>query len=186
MNPKRFVVLDRDGTINIEREYLSDPDQLELLPGVVNGLRHFRKLGLGLVVITNQSGIGRGYFDQTRLDQIHQRLIDLLFSEGIYLDGIYVCPHHPDEGCSCRKPKTDLLEKAAREHHFTPGEAFVIGDKAIDIELGRRVGATTLLVRTGYGAQVEAQGQGAWNYVVKDLAAAASVIEELLILYDEG
>ena len=184
MNQKRFVVLDRDGTINIEREYLSDPDQLELLPGVVCGLRHLRKLGLGLVVITNQSGVGRGYFDGARLDIIHKRLCALLAAEDIQLDGIYVCPHHPEENCTCRKPQPELLEKAAREHNFKPSEAFVIGDKVIDIELGQRVGATTLLVRTGYGAQVAAQKAVPWDYVVDDLANAAAVIERLLNMDD--
>lgn len=184
MSQRRFVVLDRDGTINIEREYLSDPCQLELLPGTVHGLRHLMKLGLGLVVITNQSGVGRGYFDRTRLDLIHQRLCALLTAEGIQLDGIYVCPHHPRDGCTCRKPQPELLEKAAREHQFKPDEAFVIGDKVIDIELGQQVGAITLLVRTGYGGQVAtlaaAQPTVPWDYVVDDLENAAAVIERLL------
>ncbi len=181
MNQNRFVVLDRDGTINVEREYLSDPDKLELLPGVANGLRHLRKLGLGLVVITNQSGIGRGFFDWARLELIHQRLYALLAAEDIKLDDIYVCPHHPNDECSCRKPQPELLLKAAQEHHFNPSEAFVIGDNIVDIELGRQVGATTLLVRTGYGAQVAEQMEANWDYAVDDLESAAVVIEHLLI-----
>lgn len=180
MSQRRFVVLDRDGTINVEREYLSDPEQLELLPGAVRGLRHLHRLGLGLVVITNQSGIGRGHFDRARLDLIHERLSALLAAEGIQLDGIYVCPHHPSDGCTCRKPQPELLAKAAREHQFEAGDAFVIGDKVIDIELGQQVGATTLLVRTGYGTQVAAQMAVTWDYVVDDLAKAAAVIERLL------
>ena len=186
MSQRRFVVLDRDGTINVEREYLSAPEQLELLPGAVCGLRHLRKLGLGLVVITNQSGVGRGYFDWARLDLIHQRLCALLAAEGIQLDGIYVCPHRPSDGCTCRKPQPELLEKAAREHHFKPSEAFVIGDKVIDIELGQQVGAITLLVRTGYGAQVAAQMAVTGDYVVDDLANAAAVIERLLNIDDRS
>lgn len=180
MSQQRFVVLDRDGTINVERNYLSDPGQIELLPGSVSGLRHLRKLGLGLVVITNQSGIGRGYFDWARLDLIHQRLRALLTVEGIQLDDIYVCPHHPSDGCTCRKPRTALLERAAQEHGFNPRDTFVIGDKAIDIKLGRQVGATTLLVRTGYGAQVAAQTAATWDYLVDDLASAAAVIERIV------
>jgi len=181
MNQKRFVVLDRDGTINVEREYLSQPDQLELLPGAANGLRHLRKLGLGLVVITNQSGIGRGFFDLPRLDLIHQRLHALLAAEDIQLDDIYVCPHRPNDGCRCRKPQLELLLKAAQEHHFNPSEAFVIGDNTVDIELGRQVGATTLLVLTGYGAQVAEQIEANWDYAVDDLESAAVVIEHLLM-----
>jgi D-glycero-D-manno-heptose 1,7-bisphosphate phosphatase len=184
MSRRRFVVLDRDGTINIEREYLSAPEQLELLPGAGYGLRHLQKLGLGLVVITNQSGVGRGYFDRAHLDFIHERLCALLAAEGIQLDGIYVCPHHPSDGCTCRKPQSELLEKAAREHQFKPSEAFVIGDKVIDIELGRRVGATTLLVRTGYGTQIAAlataQMAVTWDYLVDDLSNAAAVIARLV------
>lgn len=186
MSQRRFVVLDRDGTINVEREYLSHPEQVELLPGAVCGLRHFRTLGLGLVVITNQSGVGRGYFDRARLDLIHERLCALLAAEGIQLDGIYVCPHRPSEGCTCRKPQPELLEKAAREHRFKPGEAFVIGDKVIDIELGQQVGATTLLVRTGYGAQIAAQMAVPSDYLVDDLANAAAVIEPLLNIDDRS
>lgn len=180
MMQRRFVVLDRDGTINVEREYLSHPDQLELLPGAVHGLRHLVKLGMGLIIITNQSGVGRGYFDLARLDLIHQRMCELLAAEDIKLDGIYFCPHHPSAGCSCRKPQPELLEKAANEHHFKSSEAFVIGDKVIDIELGQKVGATTLLVRTGYGAQVETQMGAIWDHAVDDLANAAVVIDHLL------
>ena len=180
MSKRRFAVLDRDGTINAEREYLSHPDQLELLPGAVEGLRHMRRLGLGLVVITNQSGIGRGYFGWESLDIIHQRLFTLLAAEGIQLDGIYVCPHLPSDGCTCRKPQPELLERAAREHNFNPSEAFVIGDKAIDIDLGQQVGATTLLVRTGYGSQVALQSEKTWDYLADDLANAATVIECLI------
>src|SRR5262245_39345312 len=152
MPPRRFVLLDRDGTINAERHYLSDPGQLELLPGVAAGLAEMQRLGLGLVVVTNQSGIARGYFSDARLAEIHNRMGALLHSAGVHLDGIYVCPHGPDDGCEGRKPLPGLVTHAAGELGFDPAQAFVIGDKPCDIELGREVGATTLLVRTGYGA----------------------------------
>lgn len=176
-----FVVLDRDGTMIVERHYLSDPGQVELVPGAARSLRQLRDMGLGLVVITNQSAIGRGFFDEARLALIHQRLRELLGAEGVQLDGIYFCPHTPQDDCLCRKPRTRLLELAAKELDFEPQACFVVGDKACDIELGQRVGATTLLVRTGYGDQVAEEGTATPNYIVSDLLEAAQVIQGILI-----
>jgi D-glycero-D-manno-heptose 1,7-bisphosphate phosphatase len=176
----RLVILDRDGTINVEKHYLSDPDCMELLPHAAAGIKHMQDLGLKVIVVTNQSAIGRGYFGHDTLERIHDRLLTLLAAEGAAVDGIYTCPHHPDEECACRKPKPGLLEQAARDFEADLTQAFVIGDKAIDIEAGRQVGTTTLLVRTGYGADVAAQGRAGADYVVADLAEAAAVIEKLL------
>ena len=177
---RRFVVLDRDGTIIVERQYLSDPRQVELIPGAASGLRRLNEMGLGLVVITNQSAVGRGFFDQLRLDLIHQRLRELLNAEGVHLDGVYICPHTPEDDCPCRKPRPGLLELAAKELDFDPRACFVIGDKACDVELGQRVGATTFLVRTGYGAQVAAETTVSADYVVDAVWDAAQVIKRLL------
>jgi len=174
------VVLDRDGTINVERHYLADPAQVELLAGAAEGLRHLRDLGMELIVVTNQSGVGRGYFTGDTLTAIHARLVECLAAEGVELGGIYVCPHVPADGCRCRKPGPGLLEEAGRERGFEPREAFVIGDKASDIELGRRAGSTTLLVRTGYGAEVAGAGDVTADHVVADLREAARVIEGLI------
>jgi D-glycero-D-manno-heptose 1,7-bisphosphate phosphatase len=180
MGARRFALLDRDGTINVEKEYLSSPEGLELLPNTLAGLRGMRGLGLGLVVLTNQSGIGRGYFSAETVDRIHRALAGLLAAGGVSLDGIYVCPHGPEEGCVCRKPAPGLAEQAARELGFRLADSFVIGDKAADIELGRRLGATTILVRTGYGRQVEANGEADPDYVADDLAGAARIIQGIL------
>src|SRR5687768_18257619 len=98
---RRFIVLDRDGTIVEEREYLSQPEQVKLIPSAGAALRELQQMGFGLVVITNQSGVGRGIFDQDQLDLIHERLKQLLDREGVHLDGLYVCPHKPDDHCSC-------------------------------------------------------------------------------------
>jgi histidinol-phosphate phosphatase family protein len=174
---KRFALLDRDGTLIVERNYLSHPDQVELLPGAIAGLRQMRQMGLGLVVVTNQSGIGRGFFDHRRLEEIHLRFQQLLAAEGVYLDGIYYCPHTPDDRCACRKPYTGLIQQAAAEFRFHPSDSFVIGDKPCDIELGKRVGAMTLLVRTGYGAEVAATDTVKPDSVVENLAEAAQVIQ---------
>ena len=180
MDPKRFVLLDRDGTINVETEYLSSVEGLELLPNTLAGLRAMRELGLGLVVLTNQSGIGRGYFGAEVVDGIHRALARLLLAGGVSLDGIYVCPYGPEEGCPCRKPAPGLAEQAARELGFRLADSLVIGDKAADIELGRRVGATTILVRTGYGREVESGGMANPDYVADDLADAARIIAGIL------
>lgn len=178
--PQRFVLLDRDGTINVERHYLSHPDQVELIVNAGRGLAALSKIGLGLIVVTNQSGVGRGLFDLQRLEQIHTRLRELLAPEGVQLDGIYYCPHLPENACRCRKPLAGLVEDAAREHGFRPEECFVIGDKLCDIELGRAIGATTFLVRTGYGSQVVPESAARADYVVDDLWHAAQVIAQLV------
>ncbi len=179
MPQRRFVVLDRDGTIIVERHYLSNPHQVELLPNAANGLCYMQEMGLGLVVVTNQSGIGRGFFDEDCLDHIHKQMRILLEAEGIYLDALYFCPHTPEDNCLCRKPRTGLIELAAEELDFDPKDCFVIGDKSCDIELGRRVGAKTILVRTGYGAQLISDPTLTPNYIVDDLWAASQVIREV-------
>lgn len=177
---KRFVLLDRDGTINAERHYLSEPDQVELLPNAAEGLAELKRLGFGLVVVTNQSGVGRGLFDEARLEQIHDRLRELLRASSVEIDGIVCCTHRPDEGCGCRKPLPGLVEKASRDHGFSPEASFVVGDKACDVDLGRAVGATTLLVRTGYGIRYVTDATVQPNYVVDDLLHASRVIGELV------
>jgi len=176
MTQRRFVMLDRDGTIVVERHYLRDPDQVELVSGAASGLRQLCEMGLGLVVVTNQSGIGRGFFDEARLSLVHRRMNELLETEDVHLDGIYWCPHRPEDDCQCRKPRTGLLEQAAMNLNFNPKTAFMIGDKSCDIQAGCRVGATTLLVRTGYGAQAEVQRETVPDCVVDDLQHAAQVI----------
>lgn len=140
------MVLDRDGTINIDRHYISDPAQLEFLPNAARGLQRLQALGCRLVIITNQSGVGRGYFLLEDLERVHRRLREMIAGLGVTIEGIYFCPHRPDEGCACRKPGTELMERAARELGFDPAESVVIGDKVSDVEFGKAVGARTLLI----------------------------------------
>ena len=175
MNARRFVLLDRDGTLIAERNYLARVEDVELLPGTAPGLHRLQEAGLGLVVLTNQSGLGRGYFDWAALNAVHAHLTKLLADQGVSLDGIYVCPHTPDDTCDCRKPQPGLVQRAAAELHFDPTESFVLGDKPCDIELGRAIGAVTFLVRTGYGALWEREGLQA-DYIVDDVLAAAHII----------
>ncbi len=176
MSVRRFALIDRDGTINVEKHYLSDPDQVELYPGVAAAIRRLNRLNLGVVIVTNQSGVARGYFDMARLEEIHTRLYALLEAEGAVIDGIYICPHGPDEDCTCRKPLPGMVKQAVADHHFDPSQAFMIGDKEVDVELGRAVGATTFLVRTGHGPKF-VEGTKA-DHVVDDLAAAVKIIEK--------
>jgi len=179
MNPplRPVVFLDRDGTINVDRHYLSDPGQMELLPGAAAGLRRMRGLGYALVVVTNQSGIARGLFDFARLEEIHARLTAILAAEGVVLDGIYVCPHGPESDCDCRKPRPGLALRAAAELSLDLGRAVMIGDKAADIGFGRAIGAVSILVRTGYGAGEEAEVGPQADCVADNLAAAARWLE---------
>jgi len=177
---RRYVLLDRDGTLNVEKNYLSDPAQIELLPGVIEGLKLLESRGFGTVILTNQSGISRGYFDKRQLENIHRRLRNLLFVEGITIHGIYYCPHSPNDHCSCRKPQPGLVYRAAAELKFDPFESFVIGDKPSDIEMGRRVRATTVLVPCkGYEAEDEIEGAEP-DFVARDLVEAATLILQLV------
>ncbi len=176
------VFLDRDGTLIAERHYLSRPEQVELLPGAADGVRWMNQVGLKVLLVTNQSGVGRGYFNTDQLQQVHDRLEQLLEAEGAWLDGIYVCPHHPDEGCTCRKPDTGMIEAAARDHGILPQRSYMIGDKPCDIELGQRVGAATILVRTGYGVQYECDPACRPDMVCDHLPAATEFIARSLTL----
>ncbi len=178
---RRFVLLDRDGTIIVQYEYLNDPDRVELLPGALDGLRRMRDLGLGLIVVTNQSGVARGRISSEELAAIHVRMVELLAAEGIELQQIYVCPHAPDEGCACRKPRSGMVDQAASDWGFDPRQAFVVGDKACDVDLGRAVGATTFLVRTGYGHDHERRQTCQPDYVVDDLAQVAELVARLIV-----
>jgi D-glycero-D-manno-heptose 1,7-bisphosphate phosphatase len=173
---RRVVILDRDGTIVVDKDYLDDPAGLEFLPGAAEALQWLYARGFRLVVITNQSGIARGRFDLQRLGQIHRRLTEMVSLAGARLEGIYFCPHGPDDGCDCRKPATGLLEQAARELGFHMSSVVVVGDKESDVELGRRVGAPTILLSE---TQERQSRPTAASFVVSDLRQAAEVIATL-------
>lgn len=173
----RVIVLDRDGTVVVDRHYLSDPGDLQFLPGAEAGLRKMSQLGFRLVIITNQSGVARGLFSLARLEEIHARLEEMLRSAGIRLERIYYCPHAPADGCDCRKPNLALMHRAAEDLQFDMSESIVIGDKPSDIEFGRRAGAVTMLI--GHGTHA-APSRGP-SHVVENLEAAADLIERELM-----
>ena len=144
--PRRVALIDRDGTIIVDKVYLRDPDGIEFAPGALEGMRLLRDAGFALVLITNQSGIARGYFDAARLEQIHDRLQSMLAAEGLRLEAIYVCPHGPDDGCDCRKPAPGMVRSAMRDLGFGPDEAVVIGDSDADMGVAAAAGVTGLRV----------------------------------------
>jgi len=173
--PAPVVFLDRDGTLNRDIGYLCDPDQLELLPGVGAALRALRKAGARTVIVTNQSGIARGALTEARLHLVHQRLRHVLEGEGASIDGIFYCPHHPDDRCHCRKPETELIDRARKELALELDRSYVVGDKLADVLLAHRIGATSILVRTGHGEQALKswpEGERAPDHVANDLPGA--------------
>ena len=159
--PRPGVFMDRDGTLVIERGYLSDPSGLELLPGAVAAMHVLKAAGLPLIVISNQSGVGRGFFPLSRVHEVMARLRIESRAAGVELDGIYFCPHRPEDGCACRKPGTRLLERAAEDHVLTLRGSFMVGDKLRDVETVQRVGGRGVLVRSGYGREEERSLGGA-------------------------
>ncbi|MBM9537136.1 D-glycero-beta-D-manno-heptose 1,7-bisphosphate 7-phosphatase [Desulfobulbus alkaliphilus] len=178
------VFLDRDGTINEQMGYINHISRFHLLPGVGRAIRALNECGLPVVVVTNQSGLARGYFPASLLDEVHREMHRLLALEGARVDGIYICPHHPEakeeryrQHCNCRKPKTGLIEQAATELGLDPASSYIVGDRWSDLRCGAAVGAATVLVLTGYG-----QGDAAYigpkqavqpDYVASDLEEAA-------------
>ena len=141
------VFLDRDGTVIEDLRYPREPERISLLPGAAAALRAFTEAGLAVVVVSNQSGIGRGLITAAEAAAVHERFVELLAGEGVELAGAYYCPHAPDEGCDCRKPEPGLLLRAADELGIELSRSVMVGDKEADVEAGRRVGARTVLFR---------------------------------------
>ncbi|HUL31790.1 MAG TPA: HAD family hydrolase [Thermodesulfobacteriota bacterium] len=183
----KVVFLDRDGTINEEVGYVNHIGRFQLLPHAGQAIQLLNQQEWKAVVITNQSGVARGYFPESLVHQVHQKMRDLLKKDGAHLDGVYYCPHHPDIGmppyrqkCRCRKPATGLIEEAVKELDLDTSQSFMIGDRGADIEFGRRVGAKTILVLTGYGKGEWEYFGGQWevkpDYVAEDLFEAVQWI----------
>ena len=183
----RAVFLDRDGTINEEVGYVNHVERLILLPQVGRAIRLLNQHGIKTVVVTNQSGVARGYFPESLIHLVHQKMQDLLKMDGAYLDRIYYCPHHPDVGeipyrqkCRCRKPNTGLVEEAVKELDIDCSQSYSVGDRGGDIEFGHLFGAKTILVLTGYGKGEWEFYRDRWrvqpDYVAQDLYEAVQWI----------
>lgn len=176
---RRAVFLDRDGTIIAEKVYLSDPEGVEIVPGALEALMSLRDAGFALVVVTNQAGIAKRLYEEGDYHAVAARLDSILADAGIEMDATYYCPHHPDftGPCACRKPGTALHREAADRLGIDLAESFYVGDKLTDVGPAQELGGQGILVRTGYGAELEAEAtDGVW--VVDDLAAAARAIIE--------
>ena len=152
------MFLDRDGTIAEEMGYLNHVSRFRLLSGAAAAIRRLNDAQLPVIVVTNQSGVGRGYFPESVVSEVHDRMRAELLAEGARLDGVYYCPHLTAAGCACRKPNTGMLDRAARELHLDLKRSFVVGDRYGDIEVANRTGARSVMVRTGYG-----EGELAWH-----------------------
>lgn len=177
------VFLDRDGTVIVNRHYLKDPEGVELLPGAAEGLRRMGAVA-HLVLVSNQSGIGRGFFTELELNAVSTHLNMLLEQQGVHLVGMYHCPHGPDEGCECRKPGTAMVGRALRDLQAAghePGPLCVIGDNLCDVDLALALKALPILVRTGWGKDAEPQlgHRSGQVKVVDDLIAAAELVSLL-------
>ena len=172
------VFLDRDGTLNVEKDYLYRIEDWEWLPGVKEALRGLKQAGFLLVVITNQSGIGRGWYTEAAARELHGFVRQELLAEGVAMDGFYLCPHAPDApagACGCRKPSPALLLRAAADFDIDLSRSWMVGDKVADVMAGRNAGCASILVRTGHGAREERAAE-AGTLVADDLAAAARLI----------
>ncbi len=157
---KKAVFLDRDGTLNEDPGYLREPSQLKLIPGVGEALELLRRSGFSLIVISNQSGVGRGLIDPAAIPKIHAKMSELLSPWAVDVDDYYLCFHRPEDLCECRKPKPKLLLDAARVHHIDVSLSYMVGDKPADIGAGKQAGCKAVaLVRTGEGKATEAHLQ---------------------------
>jgi len=172
----KAVFLDRDGTINKEVQYLDDAEKLELLPNVAKVIKILNEGGFKVIVITNQSAIARGLLTREKLEEIHNKLSKLLSDEGSKIDAIYYCPHHPDENCECRKPRTGLILKASKEYNISLKDSYMIGDKLVDVETGKNAGCKTILVLTGYGTEEKQKMKTSCrpDFVARNLCDAVS------------
>ncbi|RKX29378.1 MAG: hypothetical protein DRP47_01925 [Candidatus Zixiibacteriota bacterium] len=181
INNRPALFVDRDGTLIVDKNYLKDADGVEFEKGATKALKAARSLGLKIVIVSNQSGVARGYFDIETVERVNRRLLEMLTQEGVEPDALYYCPHHPNgsnplytKECRCRKPAPGMLHQAAFDLGINLRRSWVIGDKIDDVNLGRVVGARSVLVRTGHGQeQLLASNRFANRTLVEDNLEAA-------------
>lgn len=171
---QKAIFLDRDGTLIVEKQYLSDLKKLRFIKGSKQAISILKENNFLCFIISNQSGINRRFFNESVLEKIHLEIEKRLSKEKTFLDGFYYCPHHPDENCLCRKPNTGLIKKIEEKFNIDFKKSFVIGDKKSDIELGEKIGCKTILVLTGYGKKNIKKTKP--NYIASNLFEAVQWI----------
>lgn len=178
------IFLDKDGTLIKDIPYNVDPDLMVFEPGAVNGLRRLYEAGFRFIVVSNQSGVARGYFPEEALIHVKHRLREMFQREaGVPLDGFYYCPHHPDGivsqyavACDCRKPEPGMLFRAAQEHRFSLGTAWMVGDILNDVEAGKQAGCQTVLLDVGHETEWEHTPNRTPDLIATNLEDAAEWI----------
>lgn len=175
-----LIILDRDGVINEDSdEFIKTPEEWRPIPGSLAAIAQLNRAGHIVIIATNQSGIGRGLYTEQDLQQIHAKMQKNLAEEGGHIDGIYYCPHHPDQDCACRKPKPGLLKKIAQDYGIELKQALLIGDAERDIRAAQAVNCPAVLVKTGKG--LKTQASLTWSQdvpVYADLSEAVKIILE--------
>jgi D-glycero-D-manno-heptose 1,7-bisphosphate phosphatase len=172
----RAVFLDRDGTVMEDANYVGHVDRVVLIPNAAAALKRLRDAGFLLFIVTNQSGVGRGYFPREAVEEIHAHLDAQFGKSGVKFDRYFVCPHHPEDNCQCRKPKPKFFHDAAREFGVDLSQSFMIGDRPSDIQAGKNAGCKTILVLTGVGKETRAARDVQPDFVADDIASAADWI----------
>jgi D,D-heptose 1,7-bisphosphate phosphatase len=179
----KAVFLDRDGTIIKDVGYLSSPDQIQFIPGSIEAIKKLKEAGYKVVVVTNQAGIARGLITEDMLQTVDKVLHKWILNGGTHLDGIYYCPHHPEHGvypykqaCECRKPHPGLIKKAEKDLNIDLSRSFMVGDKASDVEAGKRAGTRTIFVLSGRGEDEKDKIIKKPDHVAKDLYQAVNWI----------
>ncbi len=168
----RAVFIDRDGTMARDVKYCRRPEDFELFPNTARAIKLLNEHGFKVVVITNQSGIARGYFTEETLAQIHEKMKVELAKKDARIDGIYYCPHHPDDNCDCRKPRPKLVLRAAKDHDIELKQSFVVGDLEVDVGLGKAAGCITILLRDSLQEDTSISP----DYIATDLMEAAQYV----------
>jgi len=174
------VFLDRDGTICEEVGYLNHISRLHIYPYAAAAIRRLNDAGFPVIVVTNQSGAGRGFFPESLIAEVHERIRHDLAVSGARIDAFYACPHRTEDACNCRKPRTGMLERAAREHSLELSGSWVVGDRQADVELAHNARARSIFVLSGYGRGEYEWHAGEWprgpEFVADNLAAAVTII----------